>query len=326
MEVIKNLLSRLRHTGVLFLIGLILIIYIALGFVYWQQGAQQEKFTEQIAKLNVILSKPLPSVEKLQAEYETVNLALAPMTDVAAIAMLVGIARENGIDVDEHSGKFHVPTAAVGSLDMAGGTYQVLSFTGITVQGDDDNVMAFVADLDAGKTLKTMVLNQVTTSQVEVAFAGEEGARRAEFRSVVSAVMKMIIDNGVDRVPNPMSFDGGLATNFMGDDPTTNATVEGFPDITTTAAEKGYSGNATPRGGYVLYQHDKISTTDNITSFKPVDYIATLTTKYYYTAETDSTVRQFNKANVPTATEYVTREPSKMETVVTVDVDIYFKP
>ncbi len=325
MEVIKNLLFKLRHAGVLFLISLILIIYIALGFLYWQQEAQQEKFTGQIAKLNVILAKPLPSVEALQAESEAVNLALAPMTNVAAIEMLVGIAKEHGIDVDGASGKFSVPTAGVGRTNVGGGAYQVLSFNGIRVQGDDDDVTAFISDLDAGKTLKTMVLKRLSTSQVEVVFIGEEGARRAEFRSVVSAVLAMMEDNGLTEIPNPMSFARGVAANFTGDNPATNATVEGFPDITTTAAEKGYSGNATIRAGYVLYQHDKIST-DNTTQFTTVSYIGKLTTKYCYTAEADGTVRQFDKANVSAATEYETREASKSETVVSVDVDIYFKP
>ena len=99
MEIIKNLLIRLRHTGALILIGFLLIIYIALGFVYWQQGPQQREFEKQIVKLSAIVSKPLPSKEKLQAEYDGVNLALAPMPDSAAIAILVSIAEENGLNI-----------------------------------------------------------------------------------------------------------------------------------------------------------------------------------------------------------------------------------
>jgi len=185
--------------------------------------------------------------------------------------------------------------------------------------------MAFVADLDSGKTLKTMLLRKITTGRVEVVFAGEEGARRAEFRSVAAAVKAMIADNALNHIPHPLSFaKDGLATNFMGDDPATNATFEGFPDITTTAAEKSYSGNATPNGGYLLYHHDRIDT-DNTTLFKTIDYISRLTTRYYYTAEANGTVRQFDGADVTTAREYRGSEVSKMETAVSVDVDIYMK-
>ncbi len=328
MEIIKNLIIRLRHTGVLFLIGVILITYVSFGFLYWQQGGQQSEYEEKIAKLDVILSRPLPSVEKLQAEYEEVNLALTPITDVDAIVMLIGIAAENGIDVSEASGNFFVPKASISGVKMGGGSYQILSFTGVKVQGDYDNVMAFISDLDSGKTLKTMVLKKVTTTEVEVVFTGEEGSRRTELRNVASAVLTMMKSVDLTEIPAPMNFAGGVATNLMGDDPDTGETVEGFPDITATAEERGYSGTGTPRDGYVLYGHDKISIddTDNTTQFESVDYISALTTSYYYTSEADGTVHQFDGANVATATRYLSGEAAEIELHATVDVVIYIKP
>jgi len=325
MEVIKNLLTRFLPTGALFLIGFLLIIYVAIGFLYWQQGAQQRDLEKQITKLSLVVSRPVPSGEKLQAEYDNVTSALAPMTDSAAIAKLVGIAEESGIDIDSDSGMLRVPSAKFKQTEAGGGTYQVLSFSNIYVQGDYDNVMAFISDLDSGKTLKTMVLNRVVTSEVEVIFTGEEGDRRAEFRNVASAVMDMMADNKLWEIPNPMNFAGGVAANLTGDDPDTEETIEGFPDITTSAIDKGYSGNATPRIGYVLYNHDKILT-DNATQFETVSYITVLTTKYYYTCEADGTVRQFDGYNVVTATEYLGSAASKIDTVAFVDVDIYTKP
>ena len=321
----ENLITRLRRMGFLFLIGFLLIIYIAFGFIYLQQAPQQRELKEQITKLSLVVAKPLPSAEKLRAEYEEVNLSLAPMTDKDAIAKLVGIAEESGIDVDPESGKFRVPSAARREEKMGGGSYQVLSFRNISVQADYDNVMAFISDLDSGKTLKTMVLKRVATSQKEIKFEGEEGDRRAEFRNVVSKVIAMMTDNGLLEIPNPMNYSGGIATNLMGDNPDTAEAVEGFPDNTTTVTDKGYIGTGSPRDGYVLYGHDKIST-DDATQFEPVSYITTLTTKYYYTCEADGTVRQFDGASVVTATEYLTSEESKIETVATVDIDIYTKP
>ncbi|MBU2578082.1 hypothetical protein KKA69_04605, partial [Patescibacteria group bacterium] len=263
--------------------------------------------------------------EKLRAEYDEVNRSLSPMSAKATLEIIVGIASDSGIDIDESAGKLLIPPPpAISQVKVGEGNYQLLSFS-INVQGDYDNVMAFISDLDSGKTLKTMVLKKVDTRPITVMFTGEEGARRAEFRNMASAVIAMMTDNGLLEIPNPMNFAGGVATNLMGDDPDTEETVEGFPDITTTAAEKGYSGNVTPNDGYVLYNHDKIST-DNTTQFETVSYITMLTTTYYYTCEPDGTLRQFDGANVVTATEYLGSEESKIATVATLDVDIYTKP
>ena len=176
MEAIKDLLIRFRQSGVLVLIGFFLIIYIAFGFVYWQQGSEQRELEEQSAKISLILIKPLPSEEKLRAEYDEANLSLAPMTDSDAIAMLVGIAEKSGIDVAPDSGKLVVPSARVEEKKVGRGTYQVFSFTNISVQGDYSNVMAFISDLDSGETqeTETIVLKKVTIGQIEVKVEGEE--------------------------------------------------------------------------------------------------------------------------------------------------------
>ncbi|MFC2016443.1 hypothetical protein ACFLUF_01890 [Chloroflexota bacterium] len=313
------------HVGTLFITGVLLIIYIAIGFLYLQQGVQQGEFEEKIVKLNLILVKPLPDAEKLQAEYEEVNSALAPLTDSAAIATLIAIAEESGINIDENAGKLIVPSATFGRANVSGGTYQVLSFSNIYVQGVYDDVMAFISDLDSGKTLKNMVLERVTISEAGAAIiAGEEGARRAEFRNVEAVVIAMMEDNGLLAIPNPMGYRGYVAHNLMGDDPDTEGVIEGFPDVTTTVAEKGYTGTGSPRDGYVLYVHDKIST-DNTTRFETVSYITTLTTEYYYTCEANGRVRQFDGPDLATAVEYLSREETMIEVQATVDVSIYTK-
>jgi hypothetical protein len=111
----------------------------------------------------------------------------------------------------------------------------------------------------------------------------------------------------------------------MGDDPDTDWVVEGFPDITTPADEKNYTGTGTPGDGYVLWLHDKINP-DDTTQFTTVSYIGVLTTTYYYTCEANGTVRQFDRANLGRAQEYLGSNESKTETVAIVDVDIYYKP
>jgi len=169
MEVIKDLLIRFRQSGVLLLIGFFLIIYIAFGFVYWQQGSEQKELEEQTAKISLIVARKLPSEEKLQAEYDEANLSLAPMTDSEAIAILVSIAEKSGIDID--GDKFNVPPAnPKGGKEekVGGGTYKVWSFKNVSAQGSYDSVMAFIADLDSGEAQKTMVLKRVAIRQIEV--------------------------------------------------------------------------------------------------------------------------------------------------------------
>ncbi len=327
MEIIKTLIALIRRTGSLFIVGFILIAYILFGFAYLQQMSQQNQFIEQIAKLSAIIARKLPSDKELQADYAEVKQKLAPMTDSDTIALLVDIARKSGIDVDPGTNKFSVPPVTSSTVNMPGGTYQLLSLKSIHAQGDYDNIMAFISDLDSGKTLETMVLKRVYTMQIATTATGEDAVRRAEFSSLVSAVSAMMSDNNLllHPIPHPISFSDGVAVNLMGDDPDTTEMAEGFPDITTTPARRGYTGSAIPRDGYVLYKHDKIPTA-NTTHFETISYISTLTTKYYYTCDDQGRVRQFDKADVAIAKEYFGLEESKVETVATIDVEIYTKP
>ena len=322
METIKNLITRLGPTAGLFLICFILIIYIAIGFLYFQQGAKQRDLEEKIVNLTAVVSRPVSSDEELQAAYDNVTSNLAPLTDSEAIAMLVTIAEQSGIDINEVSNKFRVPPATHSTAKVGGGTYQLISFRNVQVQGDYDDVMAFISDLDSGTTLNNMVLKKVAITQQIVPLSAEEIARRSEFSNVASAVEDMMLDNALWELPNPMSFANGVATNLMGDDPNTEGMVEGFPDITTTAAEKDYTGTGTPRDGYVLYQHDKIFM-DNPTQYQTVTYLNTLATDYYYTCEADGTVRQWDGPNVATAEEYLGRGESKTKTGLKANMDIY---
>ncbi len=175
MEDIKSLLIRFRQSGVLLSIGFLLIIYIAFGFVYWQQSLKHKELEEQNAKISLIVAKPLASKEKLKAESDEVDSALASMTASDAIAMLVSIAEKSGIDVTPDSDNLIVPSAREEAVTVGEGTYQVFSFKNISVQGDYENVMAFISDLDSGTTQETMVLKRVTINQIEIKVEGEEG-------------------------------------------------------------------------------------------------------------------------------------------------------
>jgi len=170
-----NLLSRFGRTAGLLLIGLILILYIGLGFVYFQQGAKQGDLQEQINNLDAILSKPLTSVAELEADYERVTNALTPMEEEVLLEKLVSIAEDSGIDVAKESNQFNIPAPGQPIERKVGeGSYQVLSFKSIKVQGTHENVMAFISNLDSGETLPTLVLIRVNISHSTVEGEGEE--------------------------------------------------------------------------------------------------------------------------------------------------------
>ena len=190
MEGIKNLLLRFRQSGTLVLIGFFVIIYIAFGFVYWQQNSQQKELEDNSVKVAIIVNKPLPSMEKLQAEYNEANFSLAPVTDSDAIAILVSVAEKSGIDTNPDNNKLRIPSALGREERVGGGTYKIWSFRNVSVQGDYDSVMAFVSDLDSGLTQETMVLKRVDIRQVEVQVVSEgEGEGKGVSRIEIIATL-----------------------------------------------------------------------------------------------------------------------------------------
>lgn len=312
----QQLLTRIRRLGFAVILGVCIIIYIGLGIVYIQQGPKQKELEDQIRKTMLVVNKPLPSMEELQAKYDAVNAALAPMETPEALEVIVDIAADNGIDVNPESNKFHITAPGKPKEKKLGErTYHVLSFDNVRAQSDFDTIMDFIADIDSGKTLETMILRRVDLEWVEVNLAQEEALRRAEFRAVMQAVADMMKDNNLEEIPNTVSFEKGLATNEM----------TAFPDATTTEDEKGYTGKGAPQDGYLLYEHDRI-TADNTTDYETVTYIDQAVTQYYYTCEADGTVRQFNGPDVATAIEYFGSEEIVYEVAARLAIDLYSKP
>lgn len=168
MTVLETLMTRFRRTGALLIIGFLLIIYIALGFLYLQQDSQQKELEKQIVQVGLIATRPLPSDAKLRQEHAAVNEALLPIAPSDAIATIVDIAEASGINVVPDSGKLSVSPISMRDARVGESNFQVLSFGSIMVQGDYEIVMAFISDLDSGEVLENMVLRSVTISQAEV--------------------------------------------------------------------------------------------------------------------------------------------------------------
>lgn len=323
MENIKDLLKRLWPSSGLILVGIILIVYLSLGFLFLQQGSQQEDLKPKIEGLKVIVSRSVPDIHELQEEVDRVRNLLTPMEDPEAIALLVKIAEASGIDITEEGDRFRVPSATTGEVVIDGVNYHVTAFYSINVQGDKRSVMTFLTNLDQGTYLETMVLDKVILSEVEVIRSEAELDRRAEFRAVISSVDTMMQYNNIERIPNPIDVDGGIAVNTMGDLTNTPEIVEGFPDVTTTPAQKGYTGDEDPRDGYVLYDDDVINPDKK--HFSTISYYPYRETDFYYTCESDGTVRQWSGPDLETAIEYRTSEVTNIETKATIDVVIYSK-
>lgn len=310
------ILAKIRRVIFIVVLGVCVIVYVGLGSVYIQQGPKQKDLEGQIMKTMVVVNKPLPSMEDLQAKYDDVNEALAPMEIPEALAAIVEIAEKSGIDVSPESRKFQInPPGRSGQKKIGEGTYQVLAFNNIKAQGDFDAVMNFVSDLDNGATLKTMILKNADFKWVQLNLDEKEKARRAEFRAVIQAVAEMMSENNLEAIPRPVASGEDLAVNDMA----------AFPDVATTIQSKGYTGTGTPRGGYLLYEHDRIIA-DNTTEYETVSYIDVPFTEYYYTCEADGSVRQFDGPDLETATEYLGSEEAVFETVATVSVDLYTRP
>jgi hypothetical protein len=162
IEILKGLLKRFWPSGVLFILGFILILYIGLSILYFQQMIQQRELEKNIASINKVITKPLTSAEELKTEYEEVRRSLSPSPLPATLDILLNIAKDSGIDVNPNANKFIIPAPRpLREAVVGGGTYSVLSFEDIRVQGHHEAVMAFISDLDSGKTLETMVLKVV---------------------------------------------------------------------------------------------------------------------------------------------------------------------
>ncbi len=143
--------------------------------------------------------------------------------------------------------------------------------------------------------------------------AGEEEARDTEFSTMQASVFSMMVDNGISSITPAFAYATlGTATDSM----------SGFPDTTATLATKGanqaFEDAAIAAGditaevlGYRLYGNQIVIDVNGDGTYdvaddeiKAVNYTATSTGTYYYTCESDGTIRQFSAADIATATEY----------------------
>ncbi len=117
---------------------------------------------------------------------------------------------------------------------------------------------------------------------------GEEEAKDTELSNMQSAVVAMMVDNGLSSLTTPVS----AAANRTKD-------MTAFPD-TTAAASKGTdpdgdSYDGSDKAGFILYQHDIIGGDASATTGL-VNYTSTNTTAYWYIVDSSGTVTQYDTA------------------------------
>ncbi len=100
-----------------------------------------------------------------------------------------------------------------------------------------------------------------------------DSAEKTELQTVQAAVISMMVENGINVLPNPVVE----PTQDMG----------GFPDTLTAPEEKGLGAGDKP--GYVLYGHDMVA---DDTAAGTVDYISNPATKWSYTVSPGGMVFQ----------------------------------
>ncbi len=134
--------------------------------------------------------------------------------------------------------------------------------------------------------------------------AGEEEARETEFTTIQTSIHAMMVDKEITSIPNPaFAFAGGVGTNNMGafPDSVSSWDVVADPLLGKVTDPSGLAYAAGDVAGYLLQDHDK---TGGGAAGPYADYVGMSTSAYYYTVETDGSVRQWSDAALTTEYTY----------------------
>ncbi len=328
-----NISKKILRTGFLILLGLLVILYLGMGILYFQQGGKQAEYEKQSASLQIIISRPAADTQKLLAEYKIVNEALAPvqvplvfsLQDTVAdniylsiIDKLYQTAIESRIDVTPGLDKFSIPSPGAATRERIGTIqYQIIPFKGIKVQGSYDSVMEYIRRLDSGSIVSTLVLKQVIIENIAYSPDNEVAVRVREYFAVKAAIAEMMSKNNLEVIPNPVAlYANEIAVNDMARFPDIISQWNGPPSGKVIDADgRGYSDGDQP--GYTLFQHDAQA---DAGALNLVNYIDIPFTIYYYTCEADGTLRQFDGPNPGTDREFTDFELNETQAILNVDL------
>ena len=128
--------------------------------------------------------------------------------------------------------------------------------------------------------------------------AGEEEARETEYTTVQTSIHAMMVDNEITTLPNAVIWTDSTtgAENDMGAFPDPDS-IGGSAD--KPADPSGLAYTAVDAPGYLLQDHDK---TGGGVAGPYVDYVGMATSAYFYTVETDGSIRQWDTTDCSVAT------------------------
>ena len=122
--------------------------------------------------------------------------------------------------------------------------------------------------------------------------AGEDESRDTEFANIQAAVSAMMVDNGLTSLPTAVDT---TPTNLMNVFPDTSATADAGAGAKSQDPES-YDYVAADEDGYILYGHDIYGAANPDNSDPLINYVATLTTAYFYTVDDSGTIAQWADA------------------------------
>jgi len=117
---------------------------------------------------------------------------------------------------------------------------------------------------------------------------GETEAAETELSNIQTAVVSMMVDNGLTKIPHPVDGSAYPATDNMSEFPDPES-VAGSGDKVTDVNGNLYTSGGGDKDGFILYHHDLIAdnVSDNLTN-----YVAMEKTTKSYTVDASGTVTQ----------------------------------
>ncbi|MFC2058870.1 hypothetical protein ACFLTS_04415 [Chloroflexota bacterium] len=155
----NEILFRIKRVWVPIVIGLFLIIYVAIGIRYYQQGSEQTELEDEIFQVSRIAIQSKESAKELEDKVELIR-SIIPASDLKetdVYQLILTIAEQAGVLPD---GDVKINFRTEGQKKIGSGTYKTLSFS-LTANGSYNAIRQFVEVLDHESTdLATTVLDE----------------------------------------------------------------------------------------------------------------------------------------------------------------------
>lgn len=150
------------------MIGLLVIIIIAMGLVYFQEKRGQPALEEQISNFERSLSQSTDPTPEQQAQYNEAHQAVTTEIDEEqVIKAVVNLAKEHGFEVglDEQS-DIQIKASTAKTETVIDANYQILPFQ-INIDGDYDSVRSFIDDIAIMPSFKTLVIESLSIKKTD---------------------------------------------------------------------------------------------------------------------------------------------------------------